>query len=112
MLQVAGRGVCKTAAVLLSERSHGVIILKAEIHLAIAIGIAIAIDPSWDGRFAASYGDGGPPPFLPAEDPTSPKGSDSFPVLGRELNDPGTQSYFASTHFLTLLSCLRIFSPA
>ena len=50
MLQVAGRGVCKTAALLLSERFHGVIILKAEIHLAIAIGIAIAIDPSWDGR--------------------------------------------------------------
>ena len=39
ILQVAGRGVCKTAALLLSERFHGVIILKAEIHLAIAIGI-------------------------------------------------------------------------
>ena len=44
------RGGPKTPAGCVLECFDGLIILKAEIHLAIAIGIAIAIDPSWDGR--------------------------------------------------------------
>ena len=88
------RGGPKTPACCVLECFDGLIILKAEIHLAIAIGIAIAIDPSWDGRLI-------PIPIAIPREYVELRNNDAYPaIIGQNHWGNGSNRAFIITELI------------